>query len=206
MVPIWIWISRAFSLFFGVPGRRKHLRQGHFFHFFNRHHVGGIGDCEVRWVLWFHLSAFQKDCYKIVEIPNLITIKEEFSDATITQKNIVYLGRLNKTKGIDLLIKAFSKLHNTDVNLLIAGGDNAYKIELESLVNSLRGPTTSAKMIKIWDFRFFSEIWSTGRGGPGAKMLLAWEHWNTCKWGSEVSPRGNIFQTQLIWRKLGGFI
>jgi glycosyltransferase involved in cell wall biosynthesis len=74
---------------------------------------------------------------KIVEIPNLITIKEEFSDATITQKNIVYLGRLNKTKGIDLLIKAFSKLQNTDVNLLIAGGDNAYKIELESLVNSL---------------------------------------------------------------------
>ena len=73
----------------------------------------------------------------VVEIPNLITLDEKSESVKINKNNIVYLGRLNKTKGIDLLIKAFSKIKNDEIKLIIAGRFNTYKIELESLVNSL---------------------------------------------------------------------
>lgn len=73
----------------------------------------------------------------IIEIPNLITIDKAKEESNISNKNIVYLGRLNKTKGIDLLIKAFSRIQNQHIKLVIAGGFNAYKKELESLVDSL---------------------------------------------------------------------
>ena len=73
-----------------------------------------------------------------IEIPNLIslsTTKEKQYAAT--EKYILYLGRLNKTKGIDLLIKAFFKLEDKKTKLKIAGANNAYRKSLESLVSSL---------------------------------------------------------------------
>lgn len=73
----------------------------------------------------------------IFEIPNLITIDNVSEESNISNKNIVYLGRLNKTKGIDILIKAFSKTQNQHIKLVIAGRFNAYKNELETLVDSL---------------------------------------------------------------------
>ncbi|WP_299670558.1 glycosyltransferase [uncultured Polaribacter sp.] len=71
------------------------------------------------------------------EIPNLISIAEQNNKVNFTEKNILYLGRLNKTKGIDILIKAFSKIDNNKVKLQIAGGFNKYKKELEEVVESL---------------------------------------------------------------------
>ena len=73
----------------------------------------------------------------IVEIPNLISVDTINEEVKISNKNIVYLGRLNKTKGIDLLINAFAKIQNKEIKLIIAGRINAYKIELESLVKKL---------------------------------------------------------------------
>jgi glycosyltransferase involved in cell wall biosynthesis len=73
----------------------------------------------------------------VVEIPNLITIDKVNEECNISDKKIVYLGRLNKTKGIDLLIKAFSIINNQDIKLVIAGRFNAYKNELEILIDSL---------------------------------------------------------------------
>jgi len=74
---------------------------------------------------------------KLVEIPNLISMNIEREQVLNKDKYILYLGRLNKTKGIDLLIKAFSEINNQDVKLKIAGGFNEYKSELEILVDSL---------------------------------------------------------------------
>jgi len=74
----------------------------------------------------------------IVEIPNLISIIEQKNKEKNIEKNILYLGRLNKTKGIYLLIKAFSEIRNKEVKLQIAGGINAYQKELEELVESLK--------------------------------------------------------------------
>ena len=73
----------------------------------------------------------------ILEIPNLIAVDTINEEVKISNKNIVYLGRLNKTKGIDLLINAFAKIQNNEIKLIIAGRINAYKTELESLVKKL---------------------------------------------------------------------
>jgi glycosyltransferase involved in cell wall biosynthesis len=75
---------------------------------------------------------------KLVEIPNLISIIEQKNKVKNIEKNILYLGRLNKTKGIDLLIKAFSKIDNKQIKLQIVGGINSYQKELEELVESLK--------------------------------------------------------------------
>ena len=70
------------------------------------------------------------------EIPNLMHIRRGKEIVTL-DKSIVYLGRLNKSKGIELLIKAFEKMNDTSFKLKIAGGFNSYKLELDALVSKL---------------------------------------------------------------------
>jgi glycosyltransferase involved in cell wall biosynthesis len=57
------------------------------------------------------------------------------------ERIVLYLGRIHKTKGIDLLIKAFAFLLNEfrvrDVVLVIAGPDDGYFETASRLVNSL---------------------------------------------------------------------
>ena len=62
--------------------------------------------------------------------------KKEFG---INGKMILYLGRINKSKGIDFVIKAFSKLVGevNNIILVIAGSDDGYKPELEKLIQKL---------------------------------------------------------------------
>lgn len=52
---------------------------------------------------------------------------------------ILYLGRINKTKGIDFLAKAFSELTKEvdRATLVIAGPDDGYKAELEKIIEAL---------------------------------------------------------------------
>jgi len=75
----------------------------------------------------------------VKEIPNLIHAdrKKIHSSIQSSKKNILYLGRLDPIKGIDLLIKAFQKIKFKDINLKIVGPKNEYFKELESLVNTL---------------------------------------------------------------------
>lgn len=53
-------------------------------------------------------------------------------------KLILFLGRINKIKGLDLLIKSFSKINSDNVKLVIVGGDNGFKSELDNLINDLK--------------------------------------------------------------------
>ncbi|CAL2080221.1 Glycosyltransferase involved in cell wall bisynthesis [Tenacibaculum sp. 190524A05c] len=78
---------------------------------------------------------FPKNSY--FEIPNLISFSENSNEFKADGKYIFYLGRLNKTKGIDILIKAFAQLNNKNIQLKIAGGFNEYKAELDKLVHEL---------------------------------------------------------------------
>ncbi len=55
-----------------------------------------------------------------------------------TGKNIIYIGRLTKTKNVDLLIKAFAQLDNADANLTIAGPDYGELSMLKNLVQKLK--------------------------------------------------------------------
>lgn len=78
---------------------------------------------------------FPKNSY--FEIPNLISFSDNSNEFEAKSKYIFYLGRLNKTKGIDILIKAFAQLQDKEIKLKIAGGFNEYKSDLDKLVNEL---------------------------------------------------------------------
>ena len=70
---------------------------------------------------------------------NNLPPKEAFKNKNnITSPYILYLGRLDKLKGIDILIKAFSKLPSefNEYKLVIAGKINSYKEELDDIIES----------------------------------------------------------------------
>ncbi|WP_040279619.1 glycosyltransferase [Psychroserpens damuponensis] len=73
-----------------------------------------------------------------VEIPNLIdsNLAEE-GEYNTNEKYVLYVGRLDSKKGIDLLIKAFSNINPEGFKLKIAGNFSDYKQKLDELVVSL---------------------------------------------------------------------
>jgi glycosyltransferase involved in cell wall biosynthesis len=56
------------------------------------------------------------------------------------EKIVLYLGRINKTKGIDILVRAFAKVveKSDDVKLVIVGPDDGYLGGLEALIKALK--------------------------------------------------------------------
>lgn len=76
-------------------------------------------------------NGMDLDLFKEKPIKN--SFKEKYS---IDGPYILYLGRLDKLKGIDYLIKAFSKFSNRYDNykLVIVGKINSYKEELDKIV------------------------------------------------------------------------
>lgn len=73
-----------------------------------------------------------------IEIPNLISINHERNYTTnLKPKYVLYLGRLDSKKGIEILLKVFSKIKDPSLILKIAGGFNQYKGVLEKLIKSL---------------------------------------------------------------------
>lgn len=80
------------------------------------------------------------DCAEYANLPPKGSFRKKFGIQD-NQKIILYLGRIHKTKGIDLLIKAYAYLVNslefTTSLLVIAGPDDGYLREAECLVNSL---------------------------------------------------------------------
>jgi glycosyltransferase involved in cell wall biosynthesis len=60
-------------------------------------------------------------------------IKEE-------EKIVLYLGRIHRIKGLDILVKAFAKVIEDldDVRLVVVGPDDGYLGELKALINALR--------------------------------------------------------------------
>lgn len=70
----------------------------------------------------------------VITIPNFLVESEEIQ---VDKKNeIVFVGRLVKSKGVDFLIRAFSKLKKNNWKLIIVG-DGPQKKSLESLVLNL---------------------------------------------------------------------
>ncbi|MHA1833728.1 MAG: glycosyltransferase [Candidatus Baldrarchaeia archaeon] len=91
--------------------------------------------------------------HKIVIIPNGIDLSEyenlppkgsfkQKYNIPEDKKIILYLGRIHKLKGIDLLVKAYDRVvkqvkHRENVILVIVGPDEGYLRELKLLVSSL---------------------------------------------------------------------
>ena len=111
----------------------------------------------IQKAVWIHLTSknelkklpksFSKSSTKLV-IPNgisepnytkFINIREKYN-IKINQKILLYLGRINNKKGIDILLNSFSLVHKQvkNITLLIVGPDNDnYKKELNKIFSKL---------------------------------------------------------------------
>jgi glycosyltransferase involved in cell wall biosynthesis len=80
------------------------------------------------------------DLSEYAELPPKGSFKKKFNISE-DKKIILYLGRIHKTKGIDLLIKAYAYLKNemkySDAVLVIVGPDDGYLSDAKVLANSL---------------------------------------------------------------------
>jgi glycosyltransferase involved in cell wall biosynthesis len=80
------------------------------------------------------------DLSEYTELPPKGSFKRKFNISE-EKKIILYLGRIHKTKGIDLLVKAYAHLVNEmkcrDIVLVIAGPDDGYLNDTKALANSL---------------------------------------------------------------------
>ena len=87
---------------------------------------------------------------KIAMVPNSLDLSEFFNlpkEGCFRQRFgldegkriVLFLGRLNKIKGLDTLISAFKKVieESNNVVLVIAGPDDGYLSKLQSLINTL---------------------------------------------------------------------
>jgi len=87
---------------------------------------------------------------KIAIIPNWIDLSEYASlppedsfkkkfGLKEREKIVLYLGRIHKIKGIDILVKAFANVIKLDsVRLVVGGTDDGYLSELQALIKALR--------------------------------------------------------------------
>lgn len=76
---------------------------------------------------------------KMVIIPNIVNVEKfRISNKMIERELFEFfsLSYLKESKGIDILIKAFSKMKNTNCRLVI-GGDGDERVKLEQLVSRL---------------------------------------------------------------------
>ena len=70
------------------------------------------------------------------DLPKYGLFKEKYG---IKGKMVLFLGRINKTKGLDFAVKAFSDIAKEldDAILVIAGPDDGYKSDIERLIHEL---------------------------------------------------------------------
>ncbi len=70
-------------------------------------------------------------------LPNYGQFREKYN---VKGKMILYLGRINRTKGVDFLVEAFSKLAREigkEVSLVVAGPDDGDKKRIEKMIERL---------------------------------------------------------------------
>ena len=141
-------------------------------------------------------------------IPNLISLNDIpiINKKYDNKKYILFLGRIDKKKGIDLLIKAFSKLKSHDFILKIAGKENKYHKELKKLVSSLNlqnkveftGLITGKAKFQLYKnaFVFIAPSYSEVIGMVNLEAAIM------------KTPVISTFQTGLLidWNKNGGML
>lgn len=86
-------------------------------------------------------NLFKLFRHKSIEvIPNSISynyIESMNIQKQETEKYILFVGRIDPKKGIDILINALSKIKNKNIKLKIAGPSNNYQMELIKIVKNL---------------------------------------------------------------------
>lgn len=76
---------------------------------------------------------------EIVEIPNFINYTELQNHLVHDPKEdyLLFLSRIHPGKGLDILLKAFSKIGNKKIKLKIVGAENDYSVVLKKMASDL---------------------------------------------------------------------
>jgi len=79
------------------------------------------------------------DLAEYADLPPKGSFKKRF-DMDEDEKIVLYLGRIHRIEGIDILVKAFADVVEEldDVRLVIVGPDDGYLGELEALIKALK--------------------------------------------------------------------
>lgn len=79
------------------------------------------------------------DSSKFKDLPKRGEFRRKYSIQN-NEKIVLYLGRLHKSKGIELLIEAFSELTTklNNVKLFLVGPDDGYELKLKKLIKDLK--------------------------------------------------------------------
>lgn len=79
------------------------------------------------------------DLSEYADLPPKGSFKKKFN-IDDKEKIVLYLGRIHKIKGIDILVKAFANVVERldEVRLVVVGPDDGYLVELEALVKALK--------------------------------------------------------------------
>ena len=79
------------------------------------------------------------DLSEYADLPPKGSFKKKFN-INGDEKIILFLGRIHKIKGIDILVKAFANIVEklNDVRLVVVGPDDGYLGELEALIKTLK--------------------------------------------------------------------
>lgn len=114
-----------------------------------------------------HLSRSYLEFYKIkpnkiIIAPNCIYLSR-IDKKEIRKQNkfplFLYVGRLSKQKGTDILLKAFYQLRDLDWKLILVGGGKLYKeIELYILKNNLSNKVVVMNFLQSEELKKFYEI------------------------------------------------
>ncbi len=163
--------------------------------------VHGITDIEIKAI---------KNLYpkiKTINIPNLINnFNKPIRAIDYPEKYILFLGRLHKVKGVDLLIEAFSMIENKNYKLKIVGEINNYQKELLKLSNKFNvsnkieflGKVTGEEKFKLFKnaFVFVAPSYSEVIGMVNLEAAIS------------KTPVITTFQTGINedWSKNGGIL
>lgn len=79
------------------------------------------------------------DISEYANLPEKGKFKRKYS-IKYNEKIVLYVGRLHKSKGIDLIFDAISEIIKevSDVKLILVGPDNGYQLELENRMHALQ--------------------------------------------------------------------
>lgn len=91
---------------------------------------------EIRHKLAFVRNGYNSQDFFVEEL-NKEEVLKKFSINENFEKIVLFVGRISKMKGVDVLVKAAGIYENDKIATLIVG-DGAYKTELEALKNELQ--------------------------------------------------------------------
>jgi glycosyltransferase involved in cell wall biosynthesis len=79
------------------------------------------------------------DLSEYADLPSKGVFREKFG-IDDDEKSVLYLGRIHRIKGVDILVRAFANIVEKldDAKLVVAGPDDGFLGELESLIRTLK--------------------------------------------------------------------